>query len=95
MARSADGAISRPSAERSIHQRRMGASVNKTLSDLVRKQILAEGPDIASMKGYAMYANRREYDTACVDYVDEQLNALTNVELLERISDALQEWVAA
>ena len=56
------------------------------LMDLVRDQILEEGP--ASLKDYI---SQNAYLDACTDYVDEQLNAMTNVELLERISDALYQ----
>ena len=49
-----------------------------TLNELVREQILAEGPEY--LDGDAKLQD---------EYVDEQLNAMTNVELLERISDIL------
>lgn len=48
---------------------------HKTLNELVREQILAEGPQITD------YITRK-------DYVDGVLNAMPNVELLDRISDA-------
>lgn len=51
---------------------------NKTLNELVRKQILMEGPQICDER-------MRE------DYIDSQLNELTNVELLERISAAQEQ----
>ena len=50
--------------------------MSTTLNQLIRDQILAEGPQIET------YIYRESY-------VDGQLNTLTNVELLERISDAL------
>lgn len=50
--------------------------MSTTLNELVRDQIIAEGPQI-------VIASERER------YVDETLNHMTNVELLERISDAL------
>ena len=62
----------------------------KTLNELVRDQILAEGPEIdpegsASLPG----ADRNLYRLMCNLYVDEQLNFhMTNLELLERISAA-------
>jgi uncharacterized protein YaaR (DUF327 family) len=59
-----------------------------TLNDLVREQILAEGPDIASEREYS---DQNHYKEACREYVDQQLSAMTNVELLERISDALYQ----
>jgi hypothetical protein len=46
---------------------------------LVRQQVLAEGPEY-------LHGNVRLID----EYVDEQINAMTNVELLERISAALE-----
>jgi hypothetical protein len=58
-----------------------------TLNELVRKQILAEGPDIASSRD--QWTHQAQYDQAREDYVDGVLNAMTNVELLERISDVL------
>jgi len=61
----------------------------ETLNELVRHQILIEGPEIdpeglASLPG----ADRNLYRMMCDLYVDEQLNHMTNLELLERISDA-------
>jgi hypothetical protein len=64
--------------------------MSNTLNQLVRNQILAEGPDISSMHGYV---SQIAYDAACAEYIDEQLNSMTNVELLQRISDA-QETLA-
>lgn len=52
--------------------------MSTTLSEMVRSQILAEGPDL-------------EGPTACDRYIDETLSMMSNLELLERISDALQE----
>jgi hypothetical protein len=60
-----------------------------TLKQLVRDQILAEGPDIASTRD--QWTHQEQYNRACYDYVDGELNAMTNVELLERISDALHQ----
>lgn len=54
--------------------------MSTTLKELVRNQTLAEGPDLAT----------GEYD----DYIDMELNATSNVELLERISDVF-EYAAA
>ena len=56
--------------------------MSKSLNELVRDQILAEGPEY--LDGDSRLQN---------EYVDEQLNALTNVELLERISDAIRRGV--
>jgi hypothetical protein len=58
-----------------------------TLNELVRAQILAGGPDIASSRDE--WECQEQYLLACDDYVDDVLNEMTNVELLERISDAL------
>jgi hypothetical protein len=57
-----------------------------TLNELIRAILLAEGPDIASERDYT---DRNHYEAACSEYVDGQLNAMSNVELLERISDAV------
>ena len=51
--------------------------MSKTLNGLVREQILAEGPDSLITSSY--------------EYIDNQLNEMSNVELLERISDALYQ----
>jgi hypothetical protein len=52
----------------------------KTLNRLVRDQILAEAPSY-----------ERESHKSLQDYyVNDQLRSMSNVELLERISDALQ-----
>jgi hypothetical protein len=51
-----------------------------TLNELVRHQVRAEGPDLE---------HDEFYEDRVAQYVDEQLNSMTNVELLERISDAL------
>jgi uncharacterized protein YheU (UPF0270 family) len=51
-----------------------------TLNELVREQVLAEGPEYLD-------GDSRLQD----EYVDAELNAMTNVELLERISDALRK----
>jgi len=61
--------------------------MSKTLNEMVRGQVLAEGPDIASEQDWI---NQGQYDDACSAYIDEQLDAMTNVELLERISAALE-----
>jgi hypothetical protein len=50
--------------------------MSTTLNELVRDQILAEGPQTPLL--------------AATRYVDRELNAMTNVELLERISDAIE-----
>ena len=57
------------------------------VNDLVRTQILAEGPDLPSEHDWKTQA---DYDARCEQYVDDQLNAMSNVELLERISAALE-----
>jgi hypothetical protein len=64
--------------------------VSTTLNQLVRDQILAEGPDIASLKEYI---SQRAYVDACENYIDVELNAMNNVELLRYISDALAHGV--
>ncbi len=51
-----------------------------TLNELVREQVLAEGPE-------SLDCDSRLQE----EYVNEQLCAMTNVELLERISDALRK----
>lgn len=61
--------------------------MSTTLNELVREQILAEGPDIASEQEWT---DQTHYEAACREYVDEVLNCMTNVELLEYISNALQ-----
>ena len=53
--------------------------MRSTLHQLVRDQILADGPPIGGILRRLEYANT-------------QLNAMTNVELLERISDALDAY---
>jgi hypothetical protein len=60
--------------------------MNTTLNELVRDQILAEGPEIEQSGN-----TQASYVDACNNYVDEQLNMMTNIELLERISDALYQ----
>lgn len=57
----------------------------KSLNELVREQILAEGPDEIGF-ATSLVEQSANWDR----YIDEQLNAMTNVELLERISDAHQ-----
>lgn len=52
---------------------------NPSLSELVRDQISAEGPDELSGPD------------AQEEYIDEALNAMSHVELLERISDAMSK----
>jgi hypothetical protein len=59
-----------------------------TLNGLVRDQILAEGPEMP----YAATLN--EHDGNCEDYVSEVLDNMTNTELLERISSALETLAA-
>jgi hypothetical protein len=63
-----------------------------TLNKLVRKQILAEGPDIASSRD--QWTRQEQYLLACDDYVDVVLNSMSRAELLERISDALDAYSA-
>jgi hypothetical protein len=60
--------------------------MSTTLNQLVRDQILDEGPDEI---GFA--TSLVEQSSNWERYVDEQLNAMTNVELLERISNVLHE----
>jgi hypothetical protein len=59
---------------------------HKTLNELVRDQVLAEGPDRFLSSG-------RDWDSylcACEDYIDNELNnEMSIAELLERISEAL------
>lgn len=62
--------------------------MSKSLSELVREQILAEGPQISDG-----YTNQAAVERARERYIDDQLNDLTNVELLERISDAMLRLV--
>jgi hypothetical protein len=63
--------------------------VSKTLNELIRKQVLCEGPQIGD--GF----NRHEdVERSRENYVDETLNSMTNVELLERISDQLNAAMA-
>ena len=62
--------------------------MSTTLSSLVRKQILDGGPDIASERDWL---SQMDYDEACERYVDGALDSMSNVELLERISSALEE----
>jgi hypothetical protein len=56
----------------------------KTLNELMRDQILAEGPQIELPDG----ATQADYIDARNTYIDDQLNSMTNLELLERISAA-------
>jgi hypothetical protein len=51
--------------------------MSTTLNEMIRRQILDEGPQIEA-------ADVRER------YIDSALNDMSNVELLERISDALE-----
>ena len=62
--------------------------MSTTLHQLVRDQILADGPKFELPKG----ASLDDYCDERVRYVDRKLNAMTNVELLERISDALDAY---
>ena len=57
------------------------------LNQLVRDQILAEGPDIASELD--PWPSQDAHERRCENYVNEELNAMSRAELLERISDAL------
>jgi hypothetical protein len=60
--------------------------MGKTLSELVRDQILVGGPQIGDgIKTQAEVEYRRE------EYVNEQLDAMTRAELLDRISDAQEQ----
>lgn len=65
--------------------------MSATLNELVRLQILAEGPDIPTERHWS---SQPHYDARCEQYVSDQLNAMTNVELLERISAFVQIPVA-
>jgi hypothetical protein len=56
---------------------------NTTLNQLVREQILAEGPSWEEgPNGHALYAGLTKES-----YIDDQLLVMTNVELLDRIVD--------
>jgi hypothetical protein len=55
--------------------------MSKTLNELVREQILAEGPSY----------ERESHNTLQDYYVNDRLNSMTRVELLERISNALYQ----
>jgi hypothetical protein len=57
--------------------------MSTTLDRLVRDQILAEGPAVFNGFSMVQWLTQERY-------IDEQLNSLTNVELLERISHALE-----
>jgi archaellum component FlaC len=60
--------------------------MSNTLSSLVRRQILAEGPqlgDECTTQAQAEYVRE--------EYVNAQLDSMTRAELLDRISDALGE----
>jgi uncharacterized protein YpiB (UPF0302 family) len=57
----------------------------KTLNELVRAQILAEGPQISEG-----YHTQLQVEYARDRYIDEQLDSMTRAELLERISAALE-----
>jgi hypothetical protein len=61
--------------------------MSTTVSELVRKQILAEGPGI--FEKY-QWQSQSDYIDACTNYIDGQLNGMSNVELLERVSDAVK-----
>lgn len=54
--------------------------MSTTLNELVREQLIAESPQIESVI-------ERDW------YVDSVLNGMTNVELLERISVAIEHGV--
>jgi hypothetical protein len=58
-----------------------------TINESVRLQILREGPDIASEREWQTQA---AYRMRCDEYVDALLNNMTNVQLLERISEAMK-----
>jgi hypothetical protein len=60
--------------------------VSKTLNELVREQILAEGPDLPSEQDWT---SQSDYEARRELYIDEQLDSISNAELLERISDQL------
>jgi len=60
------------------------------LLDLVRNLILAEGPDLPSE---CDWQSQVDYDARCEQYVDDTLNAMTNAELLRRISIAIDACV--
>lgn len=66
--------------------------MSTTLSELVREQILAEGPDLPSEREDWTHP---QYEERCEQYVDDTLNAMSNVQLLERISNALQKAATA
>jgi hypothetical protein len=57
-----------------------------SLNELVRDQILAEGPDIASEQDWV---NQAHYEQVRDEYIEEVLDSMRLSELLERISDAL------
>jgi hypothetical protein len=59
-----------------------------TLSALVRRQILAEGPQLGNE---CTTQTQAEVEYRRDEYVNEQLDAMTRAELLDRISDALGE----
>jgi hypothetical protein len=56
--------------------------MSNTLNQVVRDQILAGGPEI--LDGESELQEQ---------YIDSELNAMTNVELLSRISDALHTFI--
>jgi len=59
---------------------------HKTLNEMVREQILAEGPDLPSERDWT---SQSDYEARRELYIDEQLESMSNAELLERISNAL------
>jgi hypothetical protein len=58
-----------------------------TLSELVRRQILAEAPQI----GDECDTTQRQIEYEREEYVNGQLESMTRAELLDRISSALEE----
>jgi hypothetical protein len=59
--------------------------MSATLNQLVRDQILAEGPQIGDG-----YDTQLQVEHARDEYIDKELMWMTNAQLLERISDALE-----
>jgi hypothetical protein len=59
-----------------------------TINESVRLQVLREGPDLASEREWQTQA---AYNLRCAEYIDARLNDMSNVQLLERISDAMQK----
>jgi hypothetical protein len=59
----------------------------KTLNELIRDQILAEGPQIELPDG----ATQADYINARNTYIDDQLDSMTTRELLGRVIDAARK----